>query len=298
MMMGVADIPIEALRNIGSGTQTLKKELKEARAKGKERKSTSNTTLPLSATSSQSQISLARTPHELKEELVSPRQSIDSTASSVRYDPSGAPDTDASTITSSGPPTPNAPVENTKLQLVSSMSSSNSGSASFVASPVLLTPSEESSVSYPSAPESRGSGPIPPAIARERQPRSSSMAEALRSLSDASRPHSPSRARSRSRSQARSSSTTTPHDQHCQVPSNASEHLLDTAYGTGKGISKIIGAGLKSPMDFTMALSKGFHNIPRLYGEEPRPIDKVTGIKSGIRAAGKVTCFSILVVQY
>jgi hypothetical protein len=57
--------------------------------------------------------------------------------------------------------------------------------------------------------------------------------------------------------------------------------------GTGKGISKIIGAGLKSPMDFSLAISKGFHNVPRLYGEEVRQVDKVTGIQSGLKTAGK-----------
>ena len=62
---------------------------------------------------------------------------------------------------------------------------------------------------------------------------------------------------------------------------------VDFAMGTGKGLIRVIGASLKSPMDITLALSKGFHNMPRLYGEEVRPVDRVTGLKSGITTAGK-----------
>jgi hypothetical protein len=62
---------------------------------------------------------------------------------------------------------------------------------------------------------------------------------------------------------------------------------LDTIYGTGRGLGKIVGAGLKSPLDFTLALSRGFHNLPRLYGEEPRTVGRVTGFHSGLRTAGK-----------
>lgn len=64
---------------------------------------------------------------------------------------------------------------------------------------------------------------------------------------------------------------------------------LDTAVDTGKGIGRIVGAGLKSPMDFTLSLARGFHNAPKLYGDDMvRHPDKVTGIRSGFKAAGKV----------
>jgi hypothetical protein len=62
---------------------------------------------------------------------------------------------------------------------------------------------------------------------------------------------------------------------------------VDVAMGTGKGLTRVIGASLKSPMDITLALSKGFHNIPRTYGEKVRTVDRVTGLKSGIATAGK-----------
>ncbi|KAF2668161.1 UDP-Glycosyltransferase/glycogen phosphorylase [Microthyrium microscopicum] len=123
--------------------------------------------------------------------------------------------------------------------------------------------------------------------------RHSSMAEVLHSLSETSRPHSPNRSNSRhSRSNSRAGSpgrsgTTSPTQAKRVESCHIAPDPLDTVYGTGKGISKIIGAGLKAPLDFTMAVSKGFHNVPGLYGEEVRQVDRVTGVKSGLRTAGK-----------
>ncbi|KAF2743049.1 glycosyltransferase family 1 protein [Sporormia fimetaria CBS 119925] len=62
---------------------------------------------------------------------------------------------------------------------------------------------------------------------------------------------------------------------------------LESAVGTGKGINKILGAGFKSPMDFTLNVAKGFHNVPRLYGQEVRQVDKVTDFQSGVKTAAK-----------
>lgn len=71
--------------------------------------------------------------------------------------------------------------------------------------------------------------------------------------------------------------------------SQAGQISLDAALGAGKGIGRIVGAGLKSPMDFTLSLARGFHNAPKLYGDESvRHADKITGIQSGLKAAGKV----------
>ncbi|KAF2203330.1 UDP-Glycosyltransferase/glycogen phosphorylase [Delitschia confertaspora ATCC 74209] len=56
---------------------------------------------------------------------------------------------------------------------------------------------------------------------------------------------------------------------------------------TAKGIARIIGAGFKSPMDFSLNVSKGFHNVPKLYGDEVRQVDKVTGFQSGVKTAAK-----------
>lgn len=63
----------------------------------------------------------------------------------------------------------------------------------------------------------------------------------------------------------------------------------DFALDSGKGISRIVGTGLKAPMDMTLNISRGFANVPRLYGDNVRDEEKVTGIVSGLGAAGKVS---------
>ncbi|KFX91457.1 hypothetical protein V490_05886 [Pseudogymnoascus sp. VKM F-3557] len=63
---------------------------------------------------------------------------------------------------------------------------------------------------------------------------------------------------------------------------------MESAIGASKGISRVVGAGMKSPMDFTLGLARGFHNAPKLYGDDTvRPQERVTDFQSGLRAAGK-----------
>lgn len=70
---------------------------------------------------------------------------------------------------------------------------------------------------------------------------------------------------------------------------DSSAITLESAIGASKGISRVVGAGIKSPMDFTLGLARGFHNAPKLYGDDTvRPQERVTGFQSGLRAAGKV----------
>ena len=101
--------------------------------------------------------------------------------------------------------------------------------------------------------------------------RSTSMSNALKDQL------SPSKERPRSRSGSRPGSQ-----------SGTSKDYLETGMGTAKGVHRIIGAGLKSPMDFSVALSKGFHNAPKLYGDDTvRKSDQVTDFRSGQKAAWK-----------
>ena len=60
------------------------------------------------------------------------------------------------------------------------------------------------------------------------------------------------------------------------------------AKGTGKGLGKIVGAGFKAPMTFTHGLTRGFHNVPKLYGEDVREYENVVDIKSGLTVSAKV----------
>jgi hypothetical protein len=62
----------------------------------------------------------------------------------------------------------------------------------------------------------------------------------------------------------------------------------DSMIGTGKGVGRMVGAGFKSPMDFSLNVAKGFHNVPKLLGSEVRQVDKVTDLQSGLRTAAKV----------
>ena len=94
-----------------------------------------------------------------------------------------------------------------------------------------------------------------------------------------------------SRSSSRNSSPNRQAPQHHRSlsGSQAGQISIDAAVGAGKSIKQIVGAGLKSPMDFTLGLARGFHNAPKLYGDESvRQADKVTGLQSGLKAAGKV----------
>jgi hypothetical protein len=43
-------------------------------------------------------------------------------------------------------------------------------------------------------------------------------------------------------------------------------------------------------MDFTLGLARGFHNAPKLYGDDTvRPQERVTDLQSGLKAAGKAS---------
>jgi hypothetical protein len=61
------------------------------------------------------------------------------------------------------------------------------------------------------------------------------------------------------------------------------------ALETGKGLGRIVTAGLKTPVMATHGLTRGFHNLPKLYGEEVRQYENVTGLRSGLRVSAKVT---------
>lgn len=102
---------------------------------------------------------------------------------------------------------------------------------------------------------------------------------------------SSSRSRSPSHNSRASSQAQTPNSPRAEHEGN--QMSLESALCTGKGVGRIVGVGLKSPMDITMSLARGFHNAPKLYGDESvRQTDKVTGIQSGLKAAGKVSILS------
>lgn len=69
---------------------------------------------------------------------------------------------------------------------------------------------------------------------------------------------------------------------------------IGTAVGAGKSVGRVVGTGVKSPMNFCLGLAKGFRNVPRLYNDDTvRPAEKVTDLSSGIKVAGKEFGFGL-----
>lgn len=96
--------------------------------------------------------------------------------------------------------------------------------------------------------------------------------------------------RSRSSSRSRASAPHSHDDSQTTRTIAETEHTsfsVESALQSGKGVSRIVGAGMKVPMDVMLGLQRGFHNTSKLYGEEPRQVEKVTGFSSGLKVAGK-----------
>ncbi|KAK6602013.1 udp-transferase [Botrytis cinerea] len=62
----------------------------------------------------------------------------------------------------------------------------------------------------------------------------------------------------------------------------------------GHGFGETAEAVARAPMDLALALAQGFHNAPRLYGDTTvRRPTRITGMKSGLKAAGEEFIFGI-----
>ena len=134
--------------------------------------------------------------------------------------------------------------------------------------------------------------PDPPlsAVSSHNEIRGSSLKQALQGTLSRSSSRSRDRALGRSNSTERKRCSRSGSRTRTPKEFNPSTLTLDNAIGAGKGISRIVEAGMKSPMDFTLGLARGFHNAPKLYGDDTvRPQEKVTGFQSGLKAAGKVS---------
>jgi hypothetical protein len=85
-------------------------------------------------------------------------------------------------------------------------------------------------------------------------------------------------------------------DNACQRPScsrndsSSQDHdmLRQTGAHTSKGLGRIMKAAVRAPMDVSVSMTKGFHNVPKLWGDDTvRPQERVSDFKSGIKAVGK-----------
>ncbi|KAK5941179.1 hypothetical protein PMZ80_006456 [Knufia obscura] len=64
--------------------------------------------------------------------------------------------------------------------------------------------------------------------------------------------------------------------------------LRQTGPHTSKGLGRSLKAFVQTPMEVSVSLTKGFHNMPKLWGDDTvRPQEQVSDLKSGAMAAGK-----------
>ena len=68
--------------------------------------------------------------------------------------------------------------------------------------------------------------------------------------------------------------------------------LRQTGVHTSKGFGRIVKAAMQSPMEMSVSITEGFHNAPKLWGDNTvRPQQQVSGFKSGAKAVGKEFAF-------
>lgn len=280
--MGVADFPVAALKALA-----IHPDAKKDKGKDKENKKAAKTAK--AKTEETGPADTTTTDASSSTTSIVPPISVQSETATTASDKASMISTNKSSLEMTPPTTPGT---STPAELPGSMATlERTVSPEQMASKTSLdttTPSQTDLLS-PSSAHAGSQSSTPTSATSTKRP--SAMAQALQGLPEGSRPRSRSNSRTRSgshrRSGSHSGSGTPGHGKHW-AEQGGSEGVLDTAYGTGKGISKIVGAGVKSPMDFTLGLARGFHNLPKLYGEEVRQVDRVTDLKSGLRVAGKV----------
>ena len=59
------------------------------------------------------------------------------------------------------------------------------------------------------------------------------------------------------------------------------------AIGTARGLGRVVTTSLKSPALIMHGVTRGFHNLPKTYGEEVRQYETVTGLRSGLLVSAK-----------
>lgn len=64
--------------------------------------------------------------------------------------------------------------------------------------------------------------------------------------------------------------------------------LRQTGVHTSKGLGRFVKTAVQTPMEISLGVTKGFHNFPKLWGDDTvRPQEKISDFKSGAIAAGK-----------
>jgi UDP:flavonoid glycosyltransferase YjiC (YdhE family) len=74
----------------------------------------------------------------------------------------------------------------------------------------------------------------------------------------------------------------------------AEDRAEEVVHHIGTGAVKSAKALARAPIDLSMAVAQGFHNAPRLYGDDTvRRPPRVTGLHSGLRAAGREFAYGV-----
>ena len=82
-----------------------------------------------------------------------------------------------------------------------------------------------------------------------------------------------------------SDATTLTNQHHHHAPIGSQKLEIGPAKVVGRFMEQLV----RTPLDLTLTLSQGFHNLPRVYGDHTvRPPDKVDDLQSGVKMAGKV----------
>ncbi|KAJ4342528.1 hypothetical protein N0V95_006929 [Ascochyta clinopodiicola] len=69
---------------------------------------------------------------------------------------------------------------------------------------------------------------------------------------------------------------------------SSNQEMLRHGVHTSKGFGRIVKAALQSPMELSLGITKGFHNVPKLWGDDTvRRQERVSDFRSGVKAVGK-----------
>lgn len=64
--------------------------------------------------------------------------------------------------------------------------------------------------------------------------------------------------------------------------------MRQTGVHTSKGLGRFVRAAAQTPMGISVGLTKGFHNLPKLWGDDTvRPQEQISDFKSGAVAVGR-----------
>lgn len=74
--------------------------------------------------------------------------------------------------------------------------------------------------------------------------------------------------------------------------SKDSDMLRPTGVHMSKGAGRFVKAVVQGPVDISVNITRGFHNIPKLWGDDTvRPQERVSDLKSGVKAVGREFAF-------